>query len=255
MRSIWKGTLGFGMVSIPVKLYGSVSKKSETSLATLHSECGSRIKMPKYCPQCDRMLEAGELAKAYEISKDQYVPLTEDELAGLPLPSLQAVSIQHFIKEDDLPDERWYKDSYFIAPEKAGQKAFVLFMKAMEQTGMVGVAKIAIRGREHLCVVEPFDGVLLMETLYWADEIREPDELRVTASVSEKEMAMATSLIQAMSGEPQFESYKDEYKEALLKLVEAKVAGEIIETKPIAQKQEADLADALIESLKQAQPV
>ena len=254
MRSQWKGTLGFGMVSIPVKLYGSVSKKSETTLATLHAECGTRIKMPKYCPQCEAMLEAGELAKAYEIGKDQYIPLTEDELASLPLPSIQTVAIEHFIRTEDLPDERWYKDTYFLAPEKAGEKAFVLFMKAMEDEEVAGIAKIAIRGREHLCAVTPFNGVLMLETLYWADEIRDYEELKVNAQVSEKEMEMAKSLISAMTGEPRFEEYTDGYKEALLELVNAKIAGKTIEpTKPTRAK-EADLAEVLLASLKAVKP-
>ena len=253
MRSQWKGTLGFGMVSIPVKLYGSVSKKSETAMVTLHSECGSRIKMPKYCPQCEAMLEAGELAKAYEVGKDQYVMLTEDELASLPLPSIQTVSIQHFTKQDELPDERWYKDAYFLAPEKAGEKAFALFMRAMEEEEVAGIAKITIRGREHLCAVTPFNGVLLLETLYWADEIRDYEELKVNVQVSEKELEMANSLIKAMTGNPRFEEYTDGYKEALLELVNARIEGKTIEVKPVKAK-EADLAGALLASLKALQP-
>ena len=253
MRSQWKGQLGFGLVSIPVKLYGSVSKKSETALVQLHGECNSRIKMPKYCPECQRFLEAEEISKAYEVGKDQYVPLTEDELAMLPLPSIQSISIEHFISMNDLPDERWYKDAYFLAPEKAGEKAFALFLRVMEEQVVAGIAKIAIRGREHLCAVTAFDGVLLLETLYWADEIRDYNELKVNVQVSEKELDMAKSLIKAMTGPPQFESYTDDYKKALLELVNARIEGKMIEVKPV-KAIEADLAGALLASLKAVKP-
>ena len=121
MRSMWKGSLGFGMVAIPVKLYGATDDK-KISMNQLHSECGSRIKMPKYCPQCDRQLEASEITKGYPIDKDHYVPVTPEELEMLPLNSLKSIQVDAFVK--NIEDLRYFKDCYLLSPEEVGAKAF-----------------------------------------------------------------------------------------------------------------------------------
>lgn len=258
MRSQWKGALGFGMVSIPVKLYGAVDSKSrtETTFASLHAECGTRIKMPKYCPSCEKFLQPEELGKAYEIGKEQYVPLSDAELANLPLPSIQTIAIEQFISYDNLPDERWYKSCYFLSPEKAGTKAFALFAKTMNKLEVAGIAKIAMRGKEHLCLVLPYKGILALQTLYWADQVKEvPDELKVAAECLSGELEMAEKLISAMTGTPHWEKYEDGYKKALFELVEAKTAGGVIGPIATAKVTEADLAKALLASLKAMEEV
>ena len=252
MRSIWKGALTFSMVAIPVKLYGASENKS-ISLNQLHTECGSRIKMPKYCPKCDRHLEAGEIVKAYPIDKENYIPLTPEELESLPLQSTKNIVVEAFMK-GDITDPRWYNSAYFLAPEDVGTKAFVLFVKAMEAAGVVGVAKIALRERERMCVVRPFDGILMISTLNWGDELRPYDELRVFASVSDKELEMAQALISAMTQEVDLNSYHDNYRTAMVELITAKLEGKTIEAPIVAKKQEADLADALIASLNALEP-
>lgn len=250
MRSMWKGSLGFGMVAIPVKLYGSADDK-RISMNQLHTECGSRIKMPKYCPECDRMVEASEIVKGYPLDKEHYVPVTSEELEMLPLNSLKSIQVDAFVKGID--DPRYFKDSYLLSPEEVGAKAFVLFVKAMEQVGVMGVAKIAIREKEQLCSIRPFNGVLLLQTLHWGDELRDYGDIIPFASVSDAEMEMAGKLIGAMTREVDLTSYRDEYRNALVELISAKLEGKTI-TAQAPPKRDADLAKQLLASLNALEP-
>ncbi len=172
------------------------------------------------------------------------VPLTEEEL---PLSSLKAIQVDAFVKGID--DPRYFKDSYLLSPEEVGAKAFVLFLKAMEQAGVVGVAKIAIGEREQLCSIRPFNGLLLLQTLHWNDELRDYGEIIPFASVSDQEMQMAGKLIGGMTREVDLASYKDEYRRALAALISAKLEGKTIEAPKAPPKQDADLAKQLLASL------
>lgn len=283
MRSIWKGSLGFGMVAIPVKLYGATENKS-IGLNQLHAECGSRIKMPRHCPVCDERriqqidalllndltkqgnreavmntvqslalgMESGEIIKGYPIDKEHYVPLTPEDLESLPLQSTKNIVVEAFMK-GDITDPRWFNSVYFLAPEDVGTKAFVLFMKAMEVAEVIGIAKISLRERERMCLVRPFDGILAISTLNWGDELRPYDEFRAFASVSDKEMEMAQALINGMTKEVDLNSYQDNYRAAMVELIGAKLDGKTIEA-PTINKQETDLSDALLASLNQLEP-
>ena len=251
MRSMWKGSLGFGMVAIPVKLYGATDD-NRISMNQLHTECGSRIKMPKYCPKCDRQIEASEIVKAYPIDKEHYVPVTAEELESLPLNSLKSIQVDAFVK--GVEDPRYFKDSYLLSPEEVGAKAFVLFVKAMEAAEVMGIAKIAIREREQLCSVTPFNGVLLLRTLHWGDELRDYGELVPFASVSDEEMAMAGKLIGGMTKEVDLAEYHDDYRKALVELISAKLEGKTIEIPEAPKPQDADLAKQLVASLNAMEP-
>jgi len=246
MRSMWKGSLGWGMVAIPVKLYGATDDK-KISMHQLHTECHSRIKMPRYCSQCDRQVETSEIVKGYEISKDKYVEVTESDLDTLPLNSLKSIQIDAFVEK--VGDLRYYKDCYFLSPEEVGVKAFVLFVKAMEDAGVVGISKISIREREQLCCVRPFEGILLLQTLHWTDEFRDYGELIPFATITDAELEMAGKLVGAMTKEVSLENYKDSYREALIELINAKLEGRTIEAAPAPPKQDADLAKQLLASL------
>ncbi len=247
MRSTWKGTLSFGMVVIPVKLYGA-TEEHKISLNQLHTACKSRIKMPKYCPTCEKFLEPGEISKGYPLDKEHYVELTETDMATLPLASIKSIAVKLFAKGD--LDPRMVTDHYYLSPDEAGAKAFVLFMKAMESSGVYAVARITMREREHLCALRPFGGVLLMQTLHWADEVRDYGELIATATVSDKEMQMAQAFIAAMTGEARLDEEKDQFTDAMKELIAAKLAGKVIEAPAAPAKQETDLVDALMASLK-----
>lgn len=249
MRSIWKGSLGFGMVAIPIKMFVAADDKRVGLLHNLHSECRSRLQQPKFCPTCSRQVEAAEVIKGFELDKEHYIPITEAELDNLKLESCHSIQIEGFVKAETLEDPRWVKDCYFLSPDEAGAKAFVLFTKAMQGLGVLGVSKIAIREKEQLCVVRPFADILLLQTLHWTDELRDYNELSVFVSVSDKEMQMATALIQAMTKDINLGQYKDEYREALADLIGAKLAGSVLEAPVVAKPKEMDIADAIMASL------
>jgi len=251
MRSICKGTVSFGMVAIPIKLYGATDDK-RIAMNQLHTECGSRIKMPRYCPKCDRHLEAGEIVKGYPIDKDHYVPVTPEELENLSLNSLKSIQVDAFVK--GVEDPRYFKASYLLSPEEVGAKAFVLFVKAMEQAGVMGIAKISIRDKEQLCSLQPFNGVLLLQTLHWSDELRDYQEIVPYATVSDNEMEMAGKLIGGMTRDVDLADYHDEYRQALVELISAKLEGKTIEAPIAPKRQDKDLADQLLASLNAMEP-
>ncbi len=264
-RSIWKGSLGFGMVNIPVKLYaGTTDKRKEISLTSIHPECKAQVKSPKTCPACGKSFSAdlgnlNELQKAYKVSDDQFIPISDEELASLPLATLKAISVAHFIPGDTLwlDDPRWYKDVYFLSPDgKIGTRALSLFLKAMEELNLVGVAKISMRQREHLILLSPYEGALMMETLHWADELVPYEDLKIEADVSSAELEMAKNLLRAMTKAVRLDEYRDEFREALEALINSKLEGK--EIAPLAEAPTvsagSDLVDALMASLKAVEP-
>ena len=251
---MWKGSIGFGMVQIPVKLYKSVEEKA-IHFNTLHSVCSTRIQMPKFCPKCEKHVPAEELVKAYPLDEKagSYVPLTEQDFGMLPLSSIKSIKIDGFIKSVD--DPRWFNTVYILSPEEVGVHAFVLFAKAMKEMNLLGIGKIAIRERESLCAIRPDDtGLLFLQTLYWGDELRDYSDLHVGADVSEKEMEMAKMLIKAMVKPIQLDAYKDEYRNALVELISAKLEGKTIEAPPPEKQAEGDLVEQLMASLKAMEP-
>lgn len=247
MRSIWKGSINFGMVAIPAKLFTSTDDK-RVSFHQYHSECQSRLQMPKWCPVCERKVEQTEIKRGYEISDTQHIILEEQDFQSLPLKSLKQIEVVKFVDGARI-DIRAITDCYFLSCEDIGAKAFVLFLKAMESANLVAIAKLTYREREHLSAIRPYNGIMLLQTLHYADELRPFDELRPRqVAVSDREMEMALALIKAMTGEFDLAEFHDDYREALGKLIEAKLNGETI-TAPAEQAPVKDVADALIESL------
>jgi len=255
MRAIKSFTLGFGMVAIPVKLFGATDDKGVGLLNGICAECKTKLKQPKHCPTCGTYGEAVKTGKGYELTKGQMVEVTAEELEGIRLESTRNIQVDGFIKADKLEDPRWFKESYFLSPDEPGAKAFVLFADAMKELGVVGVSKFAIREKEMLCAIRPFNGVLLLQTLHWADELRDYSELQVFASATDQEKEMAGKLIGAMTKDMNLSSYKDVYRASLIEMLEAKVAGTEYAAPPQPKVQEANLADALMASLEQAEAV
>jgi DNA end-binding protein Ku len=248
MRAIWTGSINFGMVSIPAKLYSATDDR-RVAFHQYHSECGSRIQMPKYCPVCERRLETAEIKRGYEISKDQHIILEDTDFQSLPLKSLKQIEVVEFVDSTGI-DPRAYADSYFLSCEDIGVKAFTLLLKAMEKVNLVAVAKLTYRDREHLSAIKHYDGVLLLQTLHYADELRPYEELkpRQMAMISDREMEMALALIKAMTAKFEHAKYHNDYREALERLVEAKLDGKVITAIPEMAPVE-DVAAALIASL------
>jgi DNA end-binding protein Ku len=249
-RAIWSGVITFGMVSIPVKMYTATENK-DISFNQLHKDCKSRIKEQRYCPTCDRKLESEEIEKGYEYGKGQYVIISKEDLEHVPLPSKGAIEITSFVQLDQI-DPVQYEKSYYIEADEAAKKPFALFMRSMQEKGMIAIAKVAIRNKERLCCLRALDGTLVMHTLLYPDEIRvERGKALPDVQVSDKELAMAGSLIELMTEEFDPEKYKDNYREALMQVIEAKVDGKevaVAEAPPEAKV--VDLMEALRASME-----
>ncbi len=251
-RSIWNGVVSFGMVSIPVKLYTATDSK-DISFNQLHKKCGSRMKQLRWCPTCEREVEWDEVSRGYEYAKDEYVVLTEEDFAKLPLASKHTIDLAAFVKSDAI-DPIFYEKSYYLEPDETGIKPFVLLMRALHKKGLTAVAKLAIRNKERLCALRPYDGTLMLETLYYPDEVRVQKGADLpSVKVSEKELSMAFSLIDLMLEEFHPEEYKDQYREALMEIINAKLQGaQIVEAPAPPRGKVVDLMSALKASVEVA---
>jgi len=255
-RSIWKGVMSFGMVAIPVRLYLATESSSKVSFNLLCPEHRSRIKNKRFCVEGDHEVAWGDVVRGYEYEKGNYVELTDGDLEKLPLRSSKAIDITGFIKDEELPGALYYQSAYYLEPEKSAEKPYALLNKTLAKTGRVAIAKFALRDRERLVSVRPQDGALLMNTLHWPDEIRSTEDLDVPEDVrvSPAELKMAENLVGMMATAFEPEEYKDEYKQAVLKVVEAKVQKkEVIEApEPEAETTVVDLMSALKASVERA---
>src|SRR5207248_5929651 len=221
-RAIWTGTISFGMVSIPVRLY-TATESHDVHGHLLHKADGVRLKHVRWCPKHEKAISWEDTERGYEYAKGKYVPISEDDLEHLPVKTVHTVEISNFVKLDDV-DPIYYDKAYYLAPEETGVKAFALLRQALEETGRAAVAKVAIRDKESLCLVRPYQDVLSMDTLFYANEIRSTKHIAVDgAGVSPKEIQMAISLIENLSDSFDPERYHDEYQAALKKLIGAKV--------------------------------
>lgn len=252
-RSLWNGAIAFGMVTIPISLSPAVGEK-HISFNQLHKECGSRIKLQKYCPTCKRVVEPSEIERGYEYTKGHYITVTDEDMANLPVPSKQTISIQAFVKASEI-DPVYYDTSYAIEPNKMGKKPYALLLKALETKNVVAIAKVALREKEHLCLLRASGKHLVMETLFYPDEVRESIELSESdLDISDKELKMAESLVEMLSEDFEPEAYRDTYREKLVEMIEAKAEGQEIKavTEPEPESNVIDLMDALRASVEAA---
>ncbi len=256
-KAVWKGAVGFGMVSIPVRLTSGTEEK-KVSFNQLHGPCNGRIQQPKWCPTCDCKAESEDIIKGYPVGDDQYVIMEEADFAGLPVKSLKSIDVVAFVDGSAI-DPRHYSKSYLMAPEDAGLKAFSLFIQAMTRANVVGIAKLGFREREHLAAIRAFGEVILLQTLFYADELRDPgDVAKPMAVCSPQEMEMAMALIKSLAADdPNLGQYKDEYRETLTQVIQAKLDGTVIVAAPTTEAPKMDLVDALMASIaaKPAAPV
>ncbi len=254
-RSMWKGTVGFGLVSVPCKLY-SATEEQKVSLNQLHRKCGGRVQIPKWCPTCNAKVLPEEVVKGFEVGEGQYIRLEDTDLASLPVSTLKAMTLVEFVPAHALDPRQMHK-SYFLAPDKTGVRAFSLLLKCMEKLDMVALAQLAFREREHLAAVRPFRGVLLVQTLFYASELRSAADVALELpAVSDRETDMGMMLMQSMvNPEPDLGKYHDLYHDALMNLINAKVAGQEVTVAPAqAQPQVLDLAEALLASIQARAP-
>jgi DNA end-binding protein Ku len=247
----------FGMVNIPVRLYLATESSSKVSFHLLCPDHKSRIKNKRWCPEGDHEVAWGDVVRGYEYEKGSYVILTDEDLDKLPLESSKAIDITGFIKDEELPGSLYYQSAYYLEPEKSAQKPYALMKKTLEKTGQIAIAKFALRDRERLVSVRSLDGAMVMNTLHWPDEIRSTEELDLPTEVkvSPAELKMAENLVGMMAMKFDPSEFRDEYKKALEKVVEAKVEGreDLVEAaEPEAETTVVDLMSALKASVAKA---
>jgi DNA end-binding protein Ku len=255
-RAMWRGAIEFGLVTIPVKLYLATESKG-VSFHMLHDECHGRIQMKTYCPTDDVFIERSDTVRGYELARDQYVVVTDEDLAAVPLKTVRSIQIEQFVPiEKDGETTRFVKQAYYLEPDPVARRAFFLLKNVLAEKGLRAIVKIVMKDREQLASLDPYASTLLLSTLHWPDEIRSVGDLALPESdveIKPAERAMAEQLITAMTGEFDPAAYHDEYREALLQVIEAKAAGEEI-AEPVAAPaaQLTDLMAALEASVAAA---
>jgi DNA end-binding protein Ku len=256
-RAIWSGSISFGMVTIPVKLYGATESK-DISFNLLHATCGTRLQQRRWCPTDEVDVPWSETVRGYEYAKGQYVTLTEEDFERLPLPSKHSIDLSAFVEEREI-DPVFYERSYYLEPAERSEKPYALLVKALAEKKLSAVATITIRKKEQLCVLRPHQGTIMLETLYYPDEVRMERGVDLSSvKVSDRELDMAFTLIDILRRPFDPSEYHDHYREALAELIEAKLEGKEVVTAPAPRDTRVlDLADALkrsVEAAKKAKP-
>jgi DNA end-binding protein Ku len=253
---MWKGVVSFGMVSIPIRLYNATESTAKVSFRQLCPEHNSPISYKRWCAEGDHEVTYSEIKRGYEIGKDRYVIIDDNDLDNLPLPTAHAIDIEEFVPADDIEPGLYFDNAYYVEPEELGKKPYQLLRRALEATGRMAIAKIALRDKEHLCALHPNGNSLVMNTLHWPDEIRSTEGLKGLegeVKINPKELEMAKALIESLADSFDPSRYKDEYREAVMKVVEAKMQGEVIEAPEAPQPARVmDLMEALRASVEQA---
>jgi DNA end-binding protein Ku len=257
MRTIWNGSINFGLVNIPIGLAVAQQRK-DTSFRTLHRECGTPIKQKRYCPFHERDVEADELVKGWEFAKGQFVLVEDSDLEAVALQRSQSVDIIRFVPIDQV-DPIYFDRTYYLAPAgpEAQRRPYVLLLRAMQEAGMAAVGKFVLWGKENLCLIRPLGESLVLETLFFAEDIRprqEIDEAVEETEVKGPELAMATQLVESLVGDFDPKDYENEYRNELRAMLEAKLEGkEITAPEPAPEAPVVDLMEALKQSVAHAQ--
>ena len=254
MQAIWRGAISFGLITIPIRLYGATEEKT-LRFNMLHAEDKGRIRFNRTCVECGKdNLSKEEMVRAYEYEKGSYVTFTDDETAAVQVPTSHTVDVLQFVPTEQI-DPIYYNRSYYLAPEGLGVKAYALLRQALTESDKVAVAKVSIRDKERLATLRVRGNAIVLETMYWPDEIRDAafPELDAETDVSPNELKMANTLIDSLTEDFEPSAHHDTYREALLEAVERKVAGQEI-VAPAASPEQApvaDLMDALERSLEE----
>ena len=256
MRTIWNGSLSFGLVTIPVGL-GVAQQRQDVAFRTLHRECGTPIKQKRYCPVHERDVEADELVKGWEFAKGQFVTVEEAELESVALQRSRSIELVRFVKLAEV-DPVYFDRAYYLAPasDPVGRRPYALLLRAMQETGMAAVGKFVLWGKENLCLVRALEGALVLETLHFAEDVRSSAEIVEAVEeieIKEPELAMARQLVESLAGDFDPAEFKNDYRGQLRALLEAKLAGEeIVRPEPAPAAPVVDIMEALKQSLAAA---
>jgi DNA end-binding protein Ku len=257
MRTIWNGSISFGLVNIPIGL-ALATQRSDISFRTLHRECGTPIKQKRWCPTHEREVEPDELVKGWEVAKGEFVLVEEADLESVALQRSQSIEILRFVKLEDV-DPVYFDRTYYLAPASAdaARRPYVLLLRAMQETGMAAVGKFVLWGKENLCLIRAQDEALVLELLFFAEDVRAKNEIEEavdTVEVRDAELQLAEQVIESLVGEWNIAEFENEYRRDLRAMLDAKLAGEeIARPEPVAETPVVDLMEALRRSVADAQ--
>jgi DNA end-binding protein Ku len=254
-RAIWSGTISFGLLNVPVKLYSAVARRG-ISLREIRGSDGARIRHRRVAEGTDEEVPYEEIVKAFEITPDRYVPLSKDEMEALAPAKTRAIEVQDFVDLDQI-DPIYFNSPYYLGPAEGAEKAYSLLAEAMEESGKVAIARFVFRNKEHLAALRPNDGVLTLTTMRFADEVVSPSELEDVLpagrqKVAKKEVEMAEQLIDSLTTEFDPAAYRDEYREELLGLIERKAEGKDVLEAPAAEEPQPTKAPDLMSALEES---
>ena len=249
--SVWTGTVTFGLVSIPVKLYTATTSHN-ISFNLLHNECKGRINLQNYCPQCERVVERSELVKGYQFEKNEYVIISDEDLDAVKPESSSAMEIVQFIDLKEI-DPIYYEKSYYLGPDRGNEKTLGLLARAMQETNRAAIGKLTMRNHEYLALIRPGMDGLIVQFMLYSDEIRQ-NEFRINSSgeVKPKELQLAKQLVENLSEPFDPAKFKDDYVERVEEMIDSKLKGKKLTILPPAQKPKVvDLMEALQQSVQQ----
>lgn len=249
MKALWKGNISFALVNIPVKLYGA-SHKRDLDFHLLHRKCSTPLHYEKYCPTCKVEAAFEDTVHSYEYEKDKFVVITDEEIERIPLKTSKSIDILRFVDPKEI-EPIYYDKVYYLEPDEGGERAYVLLRETMKETGKVAFSKITFKNKEHVAVIRVFRGVLMLHTLFYADEIVKPGILNIPKKtpLDDKELSLSTELVRHFIGKFSIDAYHDEFRDSLMELIKAKIAGREIK---VAPKKEAEKVISLMDALKKS---
>jgi DNA end-binding protein Ku len=253
MRAIWSGTISFGLVSVPVRMYSATESK-ELRFHFLHKDDLQPIGYDKVRKDTGESVDPDDVVRGFEIEKGRYVPIEDEDLDRLDIELTHSIDILDFVDLEEI-DPIYFRKAYYLLPQDSAEKPYRLLVRALDETGKVGIAKVVIRNKQHLAALRPYDGVLLLETMYYSDEVRKPERVDGSSTrVQKAEVEMAKSLVENLSDGFDPKKYDDTYRKELLDLIRKKAKGAKL-PEP-AEEEEAEVVDlmaALRESVKETQ--
>lgn len=254
MHTVWKGSISFGLVNIPVRMF-TATEDRDIRFRQLHKECHTPIRYSKLCPTCDREVASDEIIKGYEYEKGNFVMIQDEDLEKIAPETKRAIEIVDFVQLSEI-DPIYFDKSYYLSPQETGEKAYSLLRVALQQTGKIAIARITLRNKESLAVLRIYENGMVLETIFYPDEVRSLSQVpalpQADATLVESELAMAIQLVESMSRPFHPEQYQDTYRQHLQELIQKKLEGKEVATAPSAPRANViDLMQALKESLAQ----
>ncbi len=243
MRAIWKGSVSFGLVSVPVKLY-SATESHDVSFRQVHYKDGGRIKYQRVCSVCGEEVSYADIAKGYETEDGEMVVLTDDDLTDLPLTSSREIAVERFVPSDQI-DPMLLEKSYYLEPEKTGAKPYALLRQALLDADRMAVVTVALRQRTAVAVLRVREDVIVLQTMMWPDEIRTPDFAIEPGEVKDAEVKMAKMLVETLAGDFEPDEFEDDYADAVQSVVKAKIEGGEVKRTPTSTKSSGEVVDLL----------